>query len=171
MLHLSSSGITNNIIEPRFGNASNEKLQGVPILSLPVVWSGIPEGTKSFALVMQDYDAVPVCGFSWIHWLVADIDLGLGWLRENASRLDQNLIQWKNSLASKQIGGNMPDEITCYYGWPRPPDKDHEYEIRVFALDTVLGLQKGFWLNELMRAMRWHILDEGVLYGWYPANG
>lgn len=168
-MHLSSSGIINGTIEPRFGKFSDEKFEGVPTLSLPVSWSDIPEGTKSLALVMQDYDAVPVCGFSWIHWLVADIDPTLSWLRENASRSDKSLIQWKNSLASKQICGDLSDEITCFYGWPRPPDKAHEYEVRVFALDTVLGLQAGFRLNELERAMRGHILDEEVIYGWYPA--
>lgn len=93
MLHLSSSGIVNNIIEPRFGKFSTEKLEGVPVVSLSIAWAELPEGTKSFALVMQDYDAVPVCGFSWIHWLVADIDPALGGLPENASRLDPSLIQ------------------------------------------------------------------------------
>ncbi|MBP9812633.1 YbhB/YbcL family Raf kinase inhibitor-like protein [Candidatus Gracilibacteria bacterium] len=170
MMNLTSFGITNNVIEGRFGKFGIEKLEGVPTLSLPVSWSNIPERTKSIALVMQDCDAVPVCGFSWVHWLVADIDPAFGGLPENASRIDKTLIQGKNSLASKQICGDLPDEITCFYGGPRPPDKDHEYEVRVFALDTVLGLNKGFRYNELVRAMRGHVLDEGVLYGWYPAN-
>ena len=60
MLHLTSSGITNNIIERRFGKFSDEQLQGMPIRSLPVSWSDLPEGTKSLVLVIQDYDAVPV---------------------------------------------------------------------------------------------------------------
>jgi Raf kinase inhibitor-like YbhB/YbcL family protein len=93
MIHLFSPGIINNTIEKRFGKFSSEKLEGVPTLSLPISWSHLPEGTKSLALIIQDYDAVPVCGFSWIHWLVSDIDPNLGGLRENASRLDINLIQ------------------------------------------------------------------------------
>lgn len=60
MLQLTSSGIVDGKIERRFGKFSDEQLQGVPIRSLPVSWSGIPEGTKSLALVMQDYDAVPI---------------------------------------------------------------------------------------------------------------
>ena len=51
-----------------------------------------------------------------------------------------------------------------------PLDKAHEYEVRVFALDIILGLEKGFRLNELMRAMRGRILDEGIIYGWYGAS-
>lgn len=43
MLHLTSSGILKNTIEKRFGKFSNEKLEGVPILSLPISWSHIPE--------------------------------------------------------------------------------------------------------------------------------
>lgn len=34
----------------------------------------------------------------------------------------------------------------------------------------MIGLQKGFRLNELERAMRGHILDEGVIRGWYGAS-
>lgn len=116
MLYLTSSDIINNTIELRFGKFGTEKLEDIPTLSLSISWSNIPEGTKSIALVMQDYDAVPVCGFSWIHWLVADIDPALVGLPENASRTDNTLIQGKNSLASKQICGDLPDEITCFYG-------------------------------------------------------
>lgn len=166
MLHLTSSGIADGIIEQRFGKFSDELFQGVPIRSLPVSWSDLPEGTKSLTLVIQDYDAVPVCGFSWIHWLVADIDPNLGGLPENASRTDANLIQGRNSLTSRGLG----DDITCFYGGPRPPDREHEYEVRIFALDTVLGLPRGFYYNELVRSMRGHILDEGVVYGWYPVS-
>ena len=41
----------------------------------------------------------------------------------------------------------------------RKPDKNHLYELHVFALDKVLGLQQGFLLNELHHAMEGHILD------------
>lgn len=166
MLKVTSSGIVDGKIERRFGKFSDEQLHGMPIRSLPVSWSDLPAGTKSLTLVMQDYDAVPVGGFSWIHWTVADINPSLGGLPENASRTDKNLIQGKNSLTSRGLG----DEVTCFYGGPRPPDKDHEYEVRVFALDAVLGLKKGFYYNELIRAMRGHILDEGVIYGWGLAS-
>ncbi len=166
---LTSQGIEQGAIALRFGKFGEQKLEGVPTRSLPLEWSDLPEGTQSVVVIMQDYDAIPVCGFSWIHWTVADIDPSIKELPENASREDVTLIQGKNSLASKQICGELSDEITCFYGGPRPPDTDHEYEIKVYALDKVLGLKPGFRMNELLRAMRGHILDEATLYGIYPA--
>lgn len=167
---LTSKGIEQGIMALRFGKFGEQKLEGVPTRSLPLEWSNVPEGTKSIAVIMQDYDAIPVCGFSWIHWLVADIDPSLGGLEEDASRSETTLIQGKNSLASKQICGELPDTITCFYGGPRPPDKDHEYEVTVYALDTVLGMKPGFRMNELLHAMRSHILDQATVYAMYPAN-
>ena len=38
--------------------------------SIPVAWSGAPEGTKSFVLLV--YDIHPVA-HDWVHWLVTDI--------------------------------------------------------------------------------------------------
>lgn len=48
-----------------------------------------------------------------------------------------------------------------------PPDKPHTYEIHVYALDTLLNLKNGFYLNELYDAMEGHILDDFTLKGIY----
>lgn len=169
---ISSSGIIDGIIQNRFGKFCDDadKLDNVPIRSIPIEWQDLPVATKTIAVVMQDYDAIPVCGFSWIHWLVANIPADESGLIENASREKSILIQGKNSLASKQICGEMSEEITNFYGGPRPPDQDHEYEITCYALDTVLDLQFGFRLNELLRKMRGHILESKSIYGKYPAK-
>ena len=45
----------------------------IPVLSVPFTVEDAPEGTVSYALVLDDVDAVPVCGFVWIHWIAADI--------------------------------------------------------------------------------------------------
>lgn len=168
-MYLSSEGIINGYIQNKYGKYAhdNEKIQGVPTISLPIEWKDLPEGTKSLALVMQDYDAVPVCGFSWIHWLVADIEPQQGQLKENASREDKTLIQGKNSLASKQINGLLPANLTDFYSGPQPPDKDHEYEITLYALDTKLNLKTGFRLNELIKAIRQHTMESASLHGIY----
>lgn len=170
-MRLFSSGIVNGYIEPKFGKFADDahKIQKVPIRSIPVSWSDLPKDTKSLTLVMQDYDAIPVCGFSWIHWIVANIDPSKNELSENASRQNLDIIQGKNSLASKQICGEMPKILTNFYEGPQPPDKDHEYELTLFALNTKLDLSPGFMLNELIKAMRGHILDSTSIYGIYRA--
>lgn len=171
-MNINSLGIKNGYISDRFGKFADavDKINGVPIRSLPVTWSDLPAGTKVLAVIMQDYDAVPVCGFSWIHWLVADIDPMRSGLAENASREDKTLIQGRSSLASKPLCGDMGNEIIHFYGGPRPPDKDHEYEITVFALDEKLNLKPGFQLNELMRALRGHVLNSKSIYGHYRSR-
>jgi len=166
---IQSAGIVNGYIEQRFGKyaATIDQLQNTPIRSLPLSWSELPPNTKTLALVMQDYDAAPVCGFSWLHWLVANIDPVPTELKENASRENHNLLQGKNSLAAKQLNGNVPANLINFYAGPRPPDKDHEYELTLYALDVALDLQPGFAVNELRKAMRGHILDSATIQGIY----
>ena len=55
------------------------------------------------------------------------------------------------------------------YGGMAPPDRDHQYEIYVFALDTLLDLKQGFYANELFHAMNGHILSIGSIKGIYKA--
>ena len=96
---LTSSGIENGYIKEKYGQYGTENIKGMPSLSLPLEWKGVPEGTKSFALVMQDYDAIPVTGFSWIHW-VAVIPGSYTKLEENASLTNKDIIQGVNSWIS-----------------------------------------------------------------------
>lgn len=167
MFRLSCKGITDGLIEDRFGIKSEEVIQGVPQRSLPYEWEGAPEGTLSYAIVFQDYDNVPDEGFSWLHWLVADIPAETAFLAENASRMDGKLIQGTNSW-SVPYGpyADIAKDLTLHYGGPAP-ERDHEYETRIYALDTILGMEQGFYYNELLRAMEGHILAEAVLKGYY----
>lgn len=167
MFHINSKGIINGVIEDRFGINSDEVIQGVPQRSLPYEWDGAPAGTKSYAIVFQDYDNVPDEGFSWLHWLTADIPADTTFLEENASRTDSSLIQGTNSW-SVPYGpyADIDKDLTLHYGGPAP-ERKHEYETRIYALDTVLGMQSGFYYNELLRAMEGHILAEAVVKGYY----
>ncbi len=167
MFRLSSKGIRQGVIEDRFGIKSDEVVQGVPQRSLPYEWEGAPDGTKSYAIVFQDYDNIPDEGFCWIHWLAADIPAEAASLEENASRIDGSLIQGINSW-SVPYGpyAAIDKDLTLHYGGPAP-ERKHEYETRIYALDIVLGMKQGFYYNELLRAMEGHILAEAVLKGYY----
>lgn len=75
-------------------------------------------------------------------------------------------MQGCNSWTSIQ-GGEQPKELCCCYGGMTPPDRDHLYEMHVYALDTLLELKMGFGLGELNRAMEEHVLDSFTLKGIY----
>lgn len=164
---LTSPGINHGYIDNKYGKHGVDNIEGMPSLSIPLQWENIPQGTKSFALIMQDYDAIPVCGFSWIHW-IAVIPGTYTSLPEGASQTDSNLIQGTNSWSSAL--GNLNRGSASYFGGPAPPDKEHTYEFTLYALDIDLKLEKSFHLNELLKSIRGHILGEAFLEGLYPSS-
>lgn len=167
-MKISSSGITEGMIHDIYGAKGTDfNENGMALRSLPIKISDYPEETVCFALVMEDKDACPVSGFSWIHWLAANITTDE--LEEDASRKRQDFIQGVNSWISIQGGEQSPEASSCYGGMA-PPDAPHLYETHIFALDAKLPLENGFYMNELYKAMEGHILDHGTLKGIYT-NG
>lgn len=137
------------------------KIAGNPVVSFPFGIEDAPAGTQSFALVMIDYDSTPVCGFPWIHWIMCDLPSASKGLPENASALGTGgIVQGRNSSASRFVGERDP-RVFCRYCGPMPPDRDHEYTVTLYALDVPsLGLKEGFFLSDLLHAMKGHILAE-----------
>ena len=162
---LKSDGIINNVIEVKYGGKGTDIIKGVGSRSLPLEWSNPPKGTKSFVIIMEDHDAVPVTGFTWVHWSVADVEGKDRKLDDNESRTNPELIQGINSWHSS-IGGFTSEEAS-FYGGPMPPDKDHKYKFTIYALDKKLGLENGYYLNELYEKMEGHVLGKTVLEGIY----
>ena len=73
-MFISSTGIIDGIIKKDYGGRGtyfNEN--NVPTYSLPFKIEEIPENTVSFAFILEDKDAYPVVGFTWIHWLGANL--------------------------------------------------------------------------------------------------
>lgn len=143
----------------RFGKYSSEDLRqdGNNVNSFPFTVEKVPEGTKSLALAFIDYDSTPVCGFTWIHWIACDIPADVREVPENASHAPSfAFTQGSNSCVSR--ADETSDEVICGYIGPCPPDKDHRYTLRVYALDCMLGLDHGFYYNELHWAMEGHVL-------------
>lgn len=161
---LKSSGIVNGYIKEEYGKYGKQNINGMPSLSLPLEWKNAPKKTKSFAIVMEDFDAIPVTGFNWIHW-VTIVPGDLKKLNENASIENKRLIQGVNSWISS-LGGLSQADAT-HYGGPAPPDKEHTYTITIYALNKELNLKEGFYLNELYKAMEGHILGKATLKGKY----
>ncbi|HCE16716.1 MAG TPA: YbhB/YbcL family Raf kinase inhibitor-like protein [Anaerolinea thermolimosa] len=126
--------------------------------SPPLQWGDPPEGTRSFALIMDDPDAP---AGTWVHWVVYNLPGEVRELPEGASRarasefsLPQGAVQGKTSF-------NRTD-----YGGPCPPSGQHRYFFRLYALDTTIEdgiLDK----KALLKAMEGHILAQGELMGVY----
>lgn len=171
-MKITSSSIVDGYLDAKFGYrgtqfSKNQK----PNRSLQLSWSDLPAGTKTLALIFIDHDAVPVCGFTWVHWTVANIDPALSELPENAS-LDMDLLQgvtsWHSGLLPE--GMRLSKEEASGYGGCAPPDKTHQYTLTLYALDTALDLQPGFYINELIKAMEGHVLAKAKLQMLYKSK-
>lgn len=122
-------------------------------------WSGAPEGTKSFVLIVDDPDAKQPKPF--LHWSVYDIPAGVTSLREGLPTEPilpdpKGVKQGTNSMGA-----------TGYFG-PKPPVEDpaHHYHFQLFALDVpTLGLKPGAAREELLTAMKDHVLAAGEVVG------
>ncbi|GMA97714.1 YbhB/YbcL family Raf kinase inhibitor-like protein [Pelosinus sp. IPA-1] len=162
---VTSSGIINGIIDKKYGKYGAQFSKGIPTHSIPLTIKEYPKDTKTFAIIMEDKDAIPVVGFSWLHWSVANLTKDS--LEENASINAKDFIQGTNSWSSSLLPQPLDRDEAAKYGGPTPPDKNHDYEIHVFALDTSLDLHKGFYVNELYKAMDGHILAQYTLKAIY----
>jgi Raf kinase inhibitor-like YbhB/YbcL family protein len=159
-----STGIINGIIEDKYGKRGTQFNVGdMPTYSLPVKIENEPKGTISFAIVLEDKDAIPVFGFSWIQWTVANLIRNE--VMENESISATDFIQGANSWYGALGGVSVKD--ASFYGGMAPPDAPHTYEMHVYALDTKLNLKNGFFMNELYKAMEGHILEQVTIKGVY----
>ncbi|NGJ56384.1 diaminopimelate decarboxylase [Staphylococcus aureus] len=108
-----------------------------------------------------DYDAIPVCGFAWIHWSVANVSVSGNSIsiKADLSRTKGDYVQGKNSFTSGVLAEDF-SEIENHYVGPTPPDQDHQYELTVYALDHSLNLKNGFYLNEFLKEVNQHKIDQ-----------
>ena len=113
----------------------------------PLTINGIPEGTKSLALIMDDPDAMGAVGKVWVHWVVWNIN-------PDTKRFNDAL-------------EGMTDFGEVGYGGPAPPDKRHTYIFKLYALDTKLDLSNESTKADLEKAMEGHIIEQATLTGTY----
>lgn len=138
------------------------KIAGKPGRSFPIFITNPPKNAKTLAIYFRDYDSVPVCGFTWIHWLAANLPVQ-DVLPDISHGNDHgiNFVQGNNSNISKFLRPN-PGPTVGYTG-PLPPDKTHDYTLTVYALNSELDLTNGYWLNEFLKKIQGHILDQATI--------
>lgn len=158
-------GVDNGILDDRFGSKGTEFKVGddMPSRSFAFRVDKVPQGTVCLAGIFDDPNAIPVSGFNWIHWCFCNLkDF---YMAEDGSRAGGDFVQGSTSWHGA-LGGLSREEATGY-GGPAPPDREHEYRFRIFALSEELDLEDGFLLNEMMKKMRGKILAHATAYAKY----
>ena len=129
-----------------------------------LAWSGAPAATKQFAMVYDDPDVV-FGGQTFVHWLVYKIPATAKGLPANLP-IDQVTLTGPADIAGS-IQGLSGFKRAMYRGPAPPPGKPHHYTWTVYALDAELPLTEGLSRNQLMEAMKGHIIGEGKLVAIY----
>jgi len=125
-------------------------------LSPPLRWSGIPSGTKSFAIIVEDPGAT---AGAWTHWILYD-------LAASSTSVPQGVPRLAQLPAGARQGRN--DARGVGYSGPCPlPGRAHTYWFRVYALDAPTGLPAEATKPEVFRAMRRHVLAVAEVMGTY----
>ncbi|MFA5250033.1 MAG: YbhB/YbcL family Raf kinase inhibitor-like protein [Parachlamydiales bacterium] len=114
-------------------------------LSPPLIISEIPKGAKSLVLIVDDPDAP---SGRWVHWVLFDLPL-VHEIKEGGYLGKRGL----NSFGFVQYGG------------PAPPDGEHRYFFKLYALDLFLNLKEGAALKEVEESLPGHIIAYAELMG------
>jgi len=120
-------------------------------------WTGAPEGTKSFALVVDDPDAPDPAApkLTWVHWVLYNLPAGARSLPEHAG---------KANLPAGTLPG-LNDWKKPAWGGPCPPIGRHRYFFKLYALDTKLADLHQPGKAKLVESMKRHVLASAELVG------
>lgn len=128
-------------------------------LAPPLVITGVPAGTKSLALIVDDPDAPDPAApkMTYVHWVLYDLPPTTRSLPEAATR----------AMLPAGTREGVNDWHRTGYGGPCPPIGRHRYFHKLYALDRVLGDLGTVSKPELETAMQGHILARTELMGTY----
>ncbi len=131
-------------------------------VSVPLAWSGVPAGTNSLVLIVDDPDAPDPKApkMTWVHWVLYNIPPGATSLVEDIK---------PSALPAGTLEG-FNDWKRTGYGGPCPPIGRHRYFHKLYALDTVLSAMENPTKADLEQAMKGHILDKTELVGTYEKS-
>jgi Raf kinase inhibitor-like YbhB/YbcL family protein len=123
-------------------------------------WSAGPGGTKSYVLLVEDPDGggtTPI-----VHWLAYNIPPEIHALTHSMRNIG-------DPTAPLGMLQGWNDHGSVGYSGPRPPAgaPAQHYVFQIFALDTVLRLKKDAYRDQVLKAMRGHVLAKGELIATY----
>jgi Raf kinase inhibitor-like YbhB/YbcL family protein len=128
-------------------------------ISPPLAWSGVPPGTMSLALIVDDPDAPDPAApkMTWVHWVLYNVPSAAGGLPEAI----------KSSALPAGTREGVNDWARTGYGGPCPPIGRHRYFHKLYALDSVLPELVRADKAALEEAMQGHVLAQATLIGTY----
>jgi Raf kinase inhibitor-like YbhB/YbcL family protein len=126
-------------------------------LAPPLSWGGVPDRTRSLALIVDDPDAPDPAApkMTWVHWVLFDIPPSATAIPEGGRPLPDGTREGSN------------DWHRTGYGGPCPPVGRHRYFFKLYALDSLLPDLRKPTKAELERAMQGHVLAQTQLVGTY----
>jgi len=155
---LMALALTSTAFEPGGAIPAAYTCQGKNV-SVPLAWSGLPAGTRSLALIVDDPDAPDPAApkMTWVHWVLYNIP-------PTATGLPE-AVEPKALPAGTLEGRN--DWGRTGYGGPCPPVGRHRYFFKLYALDVALPDLGQPDKARLERAMQGHVLVQQQLVGTY----
>ncbi|WP_439629864.1 YbhB/YbcL family Raf kinase inhibitor-like protein [Gemmata sp.] len=128
-------------------------------VSPALAWTGVPAGTKSLALIVDDPDAPDPAApkRTWVHWVLYNLPADLKRLPEAVDR---------DALPDGALEGTNDWKRTGY-GGPCPPVGRHRYFFKLYALDAALPDLSHPTKAALEAAMAGHVLAKAELVGKY----
>jgi Raf kinase inhibitor-like YbhB/YbcL family protein len=152
-IHITTPAFENQASIPRKFTADGENIS--PELDL----AGVPGDAKELALIVDDPDAPSPT--AWVHWVLYKIPAPTTAISEGShgSTLvgPSGAVQGTNSWKAPGYGG------------PEPPRGHgvHHYHFKVYALGAPVSLAANATKDELLTAMKGHVLARGELVGTY----
>ncbi len=145
IMQLTSTAFANNGAIPAKYTCDGEDINP------PLAIAGVPAGTKSLVLIVDDPDAP---AGDWVHWSVFNI-------RPDTQEIGENF--------TRKIGvEGMTDSGSTGYSGPCPPLGTHHYYFKLYALDDLLlDLDSSAKKGDLEQAMEGHVLQQVELIGLY----
>jgi Raf kinase inhibitor-like YbhB/YbcL family protein len=128
-------------------------------VSPPLAWTGVPAGTLSLVLIVDDPDAPDPAAprMTWVHWVLYNLPPGSTGLPEGVGR---------DALPPGTVEG-LTDFKRTGWGGPCPPIGRHRYFFKLYALNALLPATARQTKAQLERAMAGHVIAQTELMGSY----
>jgi len=121
-------------------------------------WTGAPDRTASFVLIVDDPDAPKGLFTHWIVYGMNPETSGLTEHQPDTPELPNGARQGLNGFG--ELG----------YGGPQPPSGTHRYFFHLYAIDKDTKFPARLTRQEIDDAISGHVLEQAVLMGRYTAR-